>query len=72
MIAATLLSAFHGAYWPIGVYMIALACVTLTAVWLATETAEREESPAAPLAEHAKPAEPTQYVASLSNAIAER
>jgi metabolite-proton symporter len=47
MIAASLLGAFHS-YWPICVYMIVLACITLLAVWLAAETATREtEEPAA-------------------------
>jgi metabolite-proton symporter len=44
MIAATLLDLAHGEFWPIALYMMALAVVTLVAVSLASETSERAPS----------------------------
>jgi metabolite-proton symporter len=43
MIAAALLEAAHGGFWPIALYMMALAIVTLVAVWLASETSARAQ-----------------------------
>jgi MHS family shikimate/dehydroshikimate transporter-like MFS transporter len=41
LIAAALLGWSSGATWPISVYLIALACITLTATLLAPETARK-------------------------------
>jgi MHS family shikimate/dehydroshikimate transporter-like MFS transporter len=42
LIAAALLTWSSGATWPISIYLIVLACVTLTAAFLSPETARRQ------------------------------